>query len=270
MATAAFCSFLSSWSGGDTAAGVAALRAVADDDHFALLFEAIIDHVLAAGGSGGGVYVDSADAFELFVSTGGNVGMYEALDVAISEAWRSSSGSSGGGAWSLLDVGTGGGLGLIPALKRTAGSPDGQLPATLELVEPSEPMLATALQQIEPLLASAAAAAAAAAAAGASTPAAADAAAQRGAAADAGRSTELRVHNLSLQDLIARADTAQPDSSSRWDVCQATFSLQSLPPAERRAGLAWLAQRCSVRVYSLALLTLHLLLYTQRSASRAD
>eukprot|EP01046_Picozoa_sp_COSAG06_P095519 COSAG06_NODE_41639_length_389_cov_0.889655_1_plen_31_part_10 len=31
MATAAFCSFLSSWSGGDTAASVAALRAVADD-----------------------------------------------------------------------------------------------------------------------------------------------------------------------------------------------------------------------------------------------
>ena len=223
MATEAFCSFLGSWARQETEDAVAALRAASRapnnlDPSIALLFDAVISHVQQPR-SGEGVYMDNADAFELFVSSGGNVGMYDAIDVALSDAWYRSGcggGSGSGNGWSLLDVGTGGGRGLLPALSRTASAADRYLPTVLEMVEPSMPMLSPALDDIKHLLQ--------------------EYSSRRTAAA-----TELRVHNLTLQELMARQD----DQHSCWDVCQATFSLQSLPPLERRQGLAWLAKRCS-------------------------
>ena len=109
-----------------------------------------------------------------------------------------------------MDVGTGGGLGLCPALARTAADPTANLPTVLELVEPAAPMLATALEQITPMLSS---------------------------ANQASAGVELQVHNLSLQEFSSRDEV----QGCRWEVCQATFALQSLSPTERRAGLRWLA-----------------------------
>ncbi len=237
MATTAFCSFLDHWTRQETAEAVAVLRVAAAesesglDPSIALLFDAITSHVQQAPRSGEGVYIDSADAFELFVSTGGNVEMYEAIDVALHDAWHSGSGGSSRKGWSLLDVGTGGGLGLLPALSRTASTADRELPAILELVEPSMPMLTPAVQQIKQLLQQH------------SLRRSATLSSDMDNAAVAAKHnpTELRVHNLTLQDLMARQDLQM----TRWDVCQATFSLQSLPPLERRRGLAWLAKRCS-------------------------
>ena len=79
MATEAFCSFLGSWARQETEDAVAALRAASRapnnlDPSIALLFDAVISHVQQPR-SGEGVYMDNADAFELFVSSGGNVGM---------------------------------------------------------------------------------------------------------------------------------------------------------------------------------------------------
>ena len=221
MATEAFCSFLGSWARQQTADAVTALRAASRENNLdtsiALLFDAIISHVEQPR-TDEDVYMDNADAFELFVSSGGNVGMYEAIDIAMNDAYYNSghgggSGSSNG--WSLLDVGTGGGRGLFPALSRTASMTDRYLPTVLELVEPSMPMLSPAIDDIKHLLQ--------------------EYSSRRTAV------TELRVHNLTLQELIARQD----HEDTCWDVCQATFSLQSLPPVERRQGLAWLAKRCS-------------------------
>jgi hypothetical protein len=237
MAATAFCSFLDRWARQEIAEAVAVLRAAerADglDPSIALLFDAIILYVeQQTPHSGEAVYIDNADAFELFVSTGGNVRMYEAIDVALHDAWyNNGSGGSSRNSWSLLDVGTGGGLGLLPALSRTANVADRHLPAVLELVEPSMPMLTPAVQQITQLLQKYSLCR--------SAPLLPDVDHAAGAAKHS--PTELRVHNLTLQELIDRHD----QQTSRWDVCQATFSLQSLPPLDRRRGLAWLAERCS-------------------------
>ena len=232
VATEAFCAFLRSRADGSSdgsSSGVDALheaiRGGGLGPTLELLFARIVAHVLAEGSASGssgvgeeageeedgGVYVDSADAFEIFVTTGGNVAMYEAVDRALSAAWQGNGSGSGSAEWSLLDVGTGGGLGLCPALSRTVADPTASLPTVLELVEPAAPMLATALEQVEPLL------------------------------LEGSAEAELRVHNLSLQEFSTR-EAAQ---GCRWEICQATFSLQSLTPPERRAGLRWLAERCS-------------------------
>lgn len=105
-ATEAFCSFLRSCADGASGVGVldAAIRAGGLGPTLELLFARIVAHVVLegqdeegeasaaeaeAGDDGaGGVYVDSADAFEIFVSTGGNVAMYEAVDRTLSAAWR--------------------------------------------------------------------------------------------------------------------------------------------------------------------------------------
>lgn len=47
-----------------------------------------------------------------------------------------------------------------------------------------------------------------------------------------------RAFNLTLQQFAA-----QPNTQRAWDIAQATFSFQSVPPAERPAALHWLRER---------------------------
>ena len=166
----------------------------------------------ASGGDGGnlvgtGVYSDGADAFELFISNGGNTGMYCALGRALVSAWPAMKpwGEQG---WSLLDVGTGSGLGLAPALALGGRSGCGiSAPTSLALVEPSPEMLRAGLDRIRPVFASCPA-------------------------------KTLEYFPLTLQDFQGL------HHDRKWDVCQATFSLQSLRPKERSQALHWLASRC--------------------------
>ena len=79
----------------------------------------------------GGVYVDNSGAFEIFIATGGNVGMYKAVHAALRAAWAAAAPT--GRPWTLLDVGTGSGLGLLPltptlSLKKGEGVFARQLP----------------------------------------------------------------------------------------------------------------------------------------------
>ena len=54
-----------------------------------LLLERVALHA-QQDASRSGVYLDSPDAFEIFIQNGGNVRMYEALAIALSKAWAES------------------------------------------------------------------------------------------------------------------------------------------------------------------------------------
>ena len=49
---------------------------------------------LSAHEGSAGIYVDGADAFELFIQSGGNVKMYEALAMALSSEWLAAVGTA--------------------------------------------------------------------------------------------------------------------------------------------------------------------------------
>ncbi len=171
----------------DDALGAAALAGTAarlqpDSRVFAAAVR-YLDQVLSAGKAG--VYVDGA-AFAVFVREGGNVGLYAALSAALRERYAAC-----GTGFSLLDIGVGDGMALLPALVDHS--------TVLDLVEPSAAMLA-----------------------------------RTSAALDV-RGVPHRAVNATVQDFIA-----QESPSARWDIIQATFSLQSLPPGERPPVLAWL------------------------------
>ncbi|MBN1201874.1 MAG: class I SAM-dependent methyltransferase [Anaerolineae bacterium] len=131
-----------------------------------------------------GVYVDG-EAFAAFIRGGGNVGLYAAASSALKAVYGQYE------ALSLLDVGVGDGLALLPALTDAV--------THLGLVEPSEAMLARTCAALE----------------------------KRGIAYHAA--------NTTIQHYIQAG-------ASTWDVIQATWSLQSLPPAERPPVFAWMRQ----------------------------
>lgn len=79
---------------------------------------------LAAPPSPHGVYVDPA-AFRRFITTGGNVGLYEATSAALAARWPD-------GPFRLLDVGTGDGQALLPALEHAR-----RADVVVDAVEPS-------------------------------------------------------------------------------------------------------------------------------------
>lgn len=135
-----------------------------------------------AEGGPASVYV-SGEAFGAFIRGGGNVPLYERTSAALREVYAAYE------RLSLLDIGVGDGLALLPAL-----SPAVQ---RLDLVEPSAALLA-----------------------------------QTCAALDA-RGIAYNAHAATIQSFAAAA-------TDRWDVAQATFSLQSLTPADRAAILHWL------------------------------
>ena len=128
-----------------------------------------------------GVYI-TGEAFAAFIRGGGNVALYTAINRTLRDLYREYSQVT------VLDVGTGDGLALLPALTDTV--------TRLDILEPSEAMLA------------------------------------RTAAALALRKTPYSAHHATVQQFIATHD-------GQWDLIEATWSLQSVPPDERPAVFRW-------------------------------
>lgn len=89
-----------------------------------------------SGDAGGGVY-ESPAAFRAFIRGGGNVGLYEAVSGALREVYRRERPGS------VLDVGAGDGLALLPAL--------GAQRCRVGVVEPSAALLAETVAGLERL-----------------------------------------------------------------------------------------------------------------------
>lgn len=140
-----------------------------------------LDRVVREGKAA--VYV-SGDAFGAFIRGGGNIPLYTALSAALHQAYQPAP-------LTLLDIGVGDGMALLPALSAAV--------ARVDLVEPSVAMLG------------------------------------RTTAALAEREVAFRAFAMEIQRFTTQ-------TTAHWDLVQATFSLQSLPPAERREVLAWLGQ----------------------------
>ncbi|WP_158879663.1 class I SAM-dependent methyltransferase [Amycolatopsis anabasis] len=130
---------------------------------------------------------DQPAAFTTFVRGGGNVELYERLSDALARRYDQLRPAT------LLDVGCGDGLALGPALERTA-----QIPATVDVVEPSAALLDAAKARL----------------------------------AESGLIFELRTWHATAQDFFARLADGR-----RWHLAQSTFALQSLPPDERAGVL---------------------------------
>lgn len=164
------------------AAAAAAARAAAANPASLLAREAAAYLARVADQGKTNVYV-SGEAFGAFIRGGGNVPLYQAVSAALRAAYPHDR------EFTLLDVGVGDGLALLPALPPNL--------RRVDLVEPSVAMLVAVSEALE--------------------------------------THEVVYH--------AFAGTIQAFAATRdghWDVAQATFSLQSLPPDERRAALAWL------------------------------
>jgi hypothetical protein len=163
-------------------AAEAAASAAAADPASLLAREAAtyLGRVAAEGKAG--VYV-TGEAFGAFIRGGGNVPLYTAVSAALRAAYPRT------GPFSLLDVGVGDGMALLPALPANV--------ARVDLVEPSAAMLVRVAEALE------------------------------------ARQVVYHTFLGTVQAFAAQRD-------GRWDVAQATFSLQSLAPDERRAALAWL------------------------------
>lgn len=130
-----------------------------------------------------GVYVDG-EAFAAFIRGGGNIGLYMAASEALNTVYQQYE------TLSLLDIGVGDGLALLPAMTGNIHR--------LSLIEPSEAMLAHTTAEL------------------------------------ARWGVRYEAYPTTLQAFM------QTGSDSTWDVIQATWSLQSIPPAERPAIFGWL------------------------------
>lgn len=142
-----------------------------------------LSRVAAEGKSG--VYVDG-EAFAAFIRAGGNVGLYEAVSIALRHIYQEYE------TLTLLDIGVGDGLALLPALTRNL--------ERVGLVEPSEAMLSRTTAVLDEW----------------DVPYEADA--------------------LPIQEFM------RVSGGQQWDIIQATWSLQSIPPAERPALLRWMRE----------------------------
>ena len=130
------------------------------------------------------VYLND-EGFRAFIRGGGNVPLYQAVSAALQGVYRSYE------ALNLLDVGTGDGRALLPALTDNIRH--------VTVLEPSESLLRQLRCQFD----------------------------ERGVPHEA--------HCAPFQHF---AQTQTGD----WDVIEATFSLQSVPPQERASALAWMRQ----------------------------
>ncbi len=139
-----------------------------------------LDRVLKQGKTA--VYVDG-DAFAAFIRGGGNVALYQSINQALRAVYDEYQ------ALTVLDIGVGDGLALLPALSPAI--------TYLDLIEPSRPMLDRVVFQLRE------------------------------------QNIPHRAHNATLQACMRRV-------TGRWDVIQATWSLQSIPPETRPAVFEWL------------------------------
>ncbi|KFU75565.1 hypothetical protein SAMN04489729_4981 [Amycolatopsis lurida] len=92
-------------------------------------------HRYLTEGGGGGVY-DQPAAFTAFIRGGGNVKLYRQLSTMLARRY--------GSVGSLLDLGCGDGLAVVPALEQA----DRQ-PGRIDLVEPSRALLAETRKQLD-------------------------------------------------------------------------------------------------------------------------
>ncbi len=92
-------------------------------------------HRYLTEGGGGPVY-DQPEAFTAFIRGGGNVKLYRALSAALAKRYA--------GVGSLLDLGCGDGLAVVPALDQAD-----RLPARIDLVEPSSALLEDTRKQLD-------------------------------------------------------------------------------------------------------------------------
>jgi len=133
------------------------------------------------------VYV-SPDGFSAFIRGGGNVGLYANTSNEMRIAYEEYA------SLSLLDIGVGDGLALLPALTPNIHQ--------LDVVEPSAAMLPNTRLRLDTL------------------------------------GVHHRAFNGTAQELMAK----KPFGVMEWDVIQATFSLQSVPPEDRPQVFGWLSE----------------------------
>jgi hypothetical protein len=185
QASLAFAEALRAFAADDiAAAAAAAARAAAADPASRLAREAAAYLERVRGEGKANVYV-SGEAFGTFIREGGNVPLYQAVSAALRDVYAEHTDAS------LLDVGVGDGLALLPAITPNIHRVD--------LVEPSAALLVGVSEALET------------------------------------RGIPYHAFNGTIQ-AFARSH------SGPWDIAQATFSLHSLTPADRRAALAWLRE----------------------------
>jgi ubiquinone/menaquinone biosynthesis C-methylase UbiE len=114
----------------------AGLLAAADES---LLARALTRFLRAHPDVTGSVYTEPA-AFQAFIAGGGNVGLYEATATALAAAYDR------GDARTVLDLGSGDGAALVPAVTMSARPPE-----RVELVELSAALLSTATERLRQL-----------------------------------------------------------------------------------------------------------------------
>lgn len=88
-------------------------------------------------GSATGAVYDEPAAFEAFIDGGGNVDLYRATSAALARRYEELEPAR------ILDVGSGNGRALVPALRGSAFTPD-----RVDLLEPSAVLLATAARAV--------------------------------------------------------------------------------------------------------------------------
>jgi SAM-dependent methyltransferase len=130
---------------------------------------------------------DAPAAFTAFVRGGGNVGLYERLSEKLAAGYDKTKPDS------LLDIGCGDGLALVPALESAA-----HRPARIDVVEPSQALLDAAKHQL----------------------------------------ADVHAHNQTAQEFFPQ--------DRHWDRAQATFSLQSVPLADRPGVLKSLRRHADI------------------------
>ena len=166
----------------DRAAGAA--RAAAEHEPGSDLFRQAAIYLARVRERGkAGVYVDG-EAFAAFIRGGGNIGLYAAASEALNAVYKQYE------TLSLLDIGVGDGLALLPAMTKNIHR--------LSLIEPSEAMLARTTAELSRW------------------------------------GVRYEAYPTTLQAFM------QTGGAPTWDVIQATWSLQSIPPDERPAIFGWL------------------------------
>lgn len=165
-------------------AALRALHAAAGDG--SRLARALLD--LMAEDGKRAVY-DRPAAFEAFIRGGDNVPLYEATSAALARLYDTHAVNT------LLDIGCGDGMALIPALESAR-----HVPQRLDLAEPSQPLLAHAMERLR-------------------------------------AHPRIAPDHLQTWPLTAQRFADALPADLHWTLAQSTFALQSLPPAERTTML---------------------------------
>ncbi|NLE50741.1 MAG: class I SAM-dependent methyltransferase [Chloroflexi bacterium] len=167
----------------DFAQAAASARAAAGEQPASTLYQQAAHYlarVLTEGKAA--VYVDG-EAFAAFTRGGSNVELYAQASQALHNVYEEYE------SLKLLDIGVGDGLALLQALTQNI--------TQLDLIEPSEAMLAQTTRQLDTW------------------------------------HVPYRAHPTTIQQFMKA-------NGANWDVIQATWSLQSVPPADRPRVFSWM------------------------------